>query len=71
IPAEDLPHVFEWFRRGTNVVATIPGTGIGLATVKWIVEQHGGSIGVSSQEGSGSTFTVRLPIVNRSPANGV
>jgi signal transduction histidine kinase len=62
IPEADLPHVFEHFRRGRNVQGRIPGTGIGLAGVKRIVEQHGGSIGVVSQIGQGSTFTVRLPL---------
>jgi PAS domain S-box-containing protein len=61
IPAADLPHLFERFRRGGNV-ANIGGTGIGLAGAKQIVEQHGGTIGVESAEGEGSTFTVRLPL---------
>jgi signal transduction histidine kinase len=38
------------------------GTGIGLASVRGIVEQHGGTVAVESQEGAGSTFTVRLPL---------
>jgi PAS domain S-box-containing protein len=62
IPAADLPHVFERFRRGGNVVGHFGGTGIGLASVRAIVEQHGGTVAVESQEGVGSTFTVRLPL---------
>ncbi|HLH26733.1 MAG TPA: hybrid sensor histidine kinase/response regulator [Chloroflexota bacterium] len=62
IPAEDLPRVFERFYRGTNVAGQIQGSGIGLAGARQIVEQHGGSIAVESQEGVGSTFTVRLPL---------
>lgn len=62
IPAADLPHVFERFHRGANAIGSITGAGIGLATARRIVEQHRGSISVSSQEGSGSTFRVRLPI---------
>lgn len=67
IPAEDLPHVFERFRRGANVAGTIAGSGIGLAGSRQIVEQHGGSIWVESREGAGSTFTLKLP--RRAPAS--
>lgn len=62
IPAADLPHIFERFRRGSNVAGRIAGTGIGLAAVKQIVEQHGGTVTVESVEGSGTTVTVRLPL---------
>ncbi|MDP9364725.1 MAG: PAS domain S-box protein, partial [Chloroflexota bacterium] len=62
IPAADLPHVFERFRRGGNVTGRIAGAGIGLAGVRRIVAQHGGTIGVESTEGRGSTFTIRLPL---------
>ena len=66
IPAADLPYIFERFRRAGNVGRHIQGTGIGLASVRQIVEQHGGSITVESAEGVGSTFTVRLPLVANS-----
>jgi signal transduction histidine kinase len=62
IPAQDLPHVFEPFRRGANVVDRIRGTGIGLANARHIVEQHGGALSVESAPGEGSTFIVRLPL---------
>lgn len=62
IPANDLPDIFEWYRRGTNVRAIIRGTGVGLAGARQIVEQHSGSITASSSEGAGSTFTVVLPL---------
>ncbi|GAC1632759.1 MAG: hypothetical protein NVS4B2_17840 [Chloroflexota bacterium] len=62
IPVQDLPAIFERFHRGRNAEGAVPGTGIGLATVRMIVEEHGGTIDVASQEGSGSTFTVRLPL---------
>jgi len=62
IPSGDLSRIFERFKRGSNVSETIPGSGIGLAGVRQIVEQHGGSIEVESREGEGSTFTVRLPL---------
>lgn len=62
IPAADLPHIFERFRRGSNVTTRRRGTGIGLAGARQIVEQHGGKLTARSEEGRGSVFTVRLPI---------
>lgn len=61
IPPSEVEAVFERFRRGSNVAGRIGGTGIGLAGARQIVEQHGGSVQVTSALGSGSTFTVRLP----------
>lgn len=62
IPPRDLATIFDLGRRGSNVPSSIPGNGIGLASVRQSVELHGGSIVVESQEGRGSTFTVRLPL---------
>ena len=62
IPADDLPYIFEWFRRASNVSGRVRGTGVGLAGARQVVEQHGGTITAESQEGEGSTFTVRLPL---------
>jgi signal transduction histidine kinase len=62
IPAAEVPRIFEGFHRASNVSGRIAGTGIGLATARQVVEEHGGSIGVASNEGRGSTFTVRLPL---------
>ncbi|MBX5490473.1 MAG: HAMP domain-containing histidine kinase [Chloroflexi bacterium] len=62
IPPEDLPHIFERFHRGSNVVGRIAGTGIGLASVRQVVEAHGGTVSVRSEVGRGSCFTVRLPL---------
>ena len=62
IPAADLPHVFNPYRRGSNVGTRVQGTGIGLAGVRQIVAQHGGTVTAESREGEGSTFTVSLPI---------
>ena len=62
IPEADLPHIFERFRRGQNVDGRIPGSGIGLAGVQRIVEQHHGTIEVDSTVGVGTTVTIRLPL---------
>jgi signal transduction histidine kinase len=62
IPATDLPHIFERFQRGRNAEGHIAGTGIGLAGVRQVVEHHGGRVTVESQEGRGTTVTVRLPL---------
>jgi signal transduction histidine kinase len=61
IPAADLQHIFDRFHRGSNV-AGIEGSGIGLASAREIIESHGGTIEVASEEGQGTTVTVRLPI---------
>lgn len=58
----DLPHIFERFYRGANVAGRIAGTGIGLEGSYHIIQAHGGDIEATSREGSGSTFTIRLPI---------
>ncbi|MEO8286023.1 MAG: PAS domain S-box protein [Chloroflexota bacterium] len=62
IPSGDLPHVFEWYRRASNARDIIGGTGIGLASARQIIEQHGGRIIAESHEGVGSIFTVLLPL---------
>jgi signal transduction histidine kinase len=62
IPAADLPRIFERFRRGSNVIGRLGGTGVGLFSVRQIVEQHGGTVAAESVEGRGSTFTVTLPL---------
>ncbi len=60
IPAEDLPYIFDIFHRAKAALGR-EGYGLGLATVKAIVEGHGGRIMVSSEPDVGSTFTVFLP----------
>ena len=62
IPAEALPHIFKEFYRVQEHQELSEGTGIGLAIVKTLVEAHGGTISVVSEVGTGSTFTVTLPL---------
>ena len=62
IPLDALPHVFERFYRADPARdKTIEGVGLGLSLVKWIVDQHGGTIQASSRDGEGACFTIRLP----------
>lgn len=62
IDAKDLPYVFDAFYRGQKLRKS-EGFGLGLATVKAIVEAHGGRVHAESQVGKGSVFTVVLPCV--------
>jgi signal transduction histidine kinase len=62
IPPAQLEHIFERFVRGdAGLTQRVGGTGLGLAISKSLVELHGGTIGVESEVGRGSTFTVTLP----------
>lgn len=65
IPVEEVPHIFEPFYRASNVIDSIAGTGIGLASVSQIIEQHGGTITVQSEVGVGTTFIIHLPLMNK------
>ena len=63
IPAGNLPYIFEKFFQADNqTAASTKGTGLGLAIAKTIVTEHGGTIGVESTPGVGTTFTIVLPI---------
>ncbi len=71
IPPDELPRLFERFYRGQRHQArSHEGTGIGLALVHQFVQLHGGTIGATSVEGSGTTFTVTVPYGTRGTATG-
>jgi signal transduction histidine kinase len=58
----EAQQVFDRFFRSSRVVAQqVPGTGLGLFISRAIVEAHGGTIGVSSRDGGGTTFRIELP----------
>ena len=61
---DQIEHIFDRFQRGESVhkPEMFEGMGIGLSLVKSIVDQHSGSIDVSSKRGEGSTFTITLPV---------
>jgi two-component system phosphate regulon sensor histidine kinase PhoR len=62
IPQRDLDRVFERFYRvDVGRSRATGGTGLGLSIVRHVAESHGGRVGVESQLGAGSTFTLRLP----------
>jgi PAS domain S-box-containing protein len=64
IPRADLPRLFQRFYRASNVdERQISGLGVGLYIVKELVELHGGTVEVVSEEGRGSTFTIILPLL--------
>jgi signal transduction histidine kinase len=63
IAPEDCERIFEKFYRGRHgATLAVRGTGLGLAVARQLVEAHGGSIGVRSIQGAGSTFWIRLPL---------
>ncbi len=61
IPPEDLSRIYDPFYRGTNSRRE-QGFGLGLTTVKSIIESHGWTISAASEVGKGTTFTIRMPL---------
>jgi two-component system sensor histidine kinase GlrK len=63
IPSESLPYIFERFYQSpTQARNKIPGSGIGLALAKKVVEAHGGRIWAESELGKGTTMSFVLPL---------
>lgn len=67
IPPDTQKHLFEPFQRAGNV-GNIPGTGLGLTMVKRCLDLHNGQIAIESEEGVGTSITVKLP--QRQTING-
>ena len=63
IAEEDVPYVFEPFRRVRRTKADIPGVGLGLSVARRIVNAHGGRIVVETEVAKGTTFSVYPPAV--------
>jgi signal transduction histidine kinase len=68
IPDADRDELFTRFFRASNATKrAIPGTGLGLAIVQTIIAGHGGELSLQSQEGTGTTVSVRLPLAESVP----
>lgn len=62
IEESEIDHIFDKFYRGKGQRHRVPGTGMGLAVAKAIVEAQGGTIRAASEVGRGSTFSFSLPV---------
>jgi signal transduction histidine kinase len=72
IPAVHLTHIFDKFFQADNQRSSAQkGSGLGLAIAKEIVEAHGGTIGVESEQGVGTRFAIMLPVVSGTTPRGV
>jgi PAS domain S-box-containing protein len=68
IPPEETSRLFQDFQQLSNRHRGDPGTGLGLALTRHIVEAQGGTVGVRSTPGSGSVFSAVLPLRPKQPA---
>jgi signal transduction histidine kinase len=65
ISKEEQEKIFhQFYRSGEELTRTVKGTGIGLTIVKQIVKAHKGEISLESTPGRGSTFSIKLPVIN-------
>lgn len=62
IQDDDLPHIFERFRRGHDVIEDRHRLGLGLAIAREVIRQHGGDVSVRSQRGQGAAFSLAIPL---------
>jgi two-component system phosphate regulon sensor histidine kinase PhoR len=62
IPEEEKERIFDRFYRVDVSRGVTVGSGLGLSIVRTIIEAHGGTVEVESEVGSGTTFTIRLPM---------
>lgn len=69
--SKEVPHIFERFYRADESRGQTSGTGLGLSIAKWIIDEHGGSVEVSTREGEGTTFIVWLPVAFHEKINEV
>jgi PAS domain S-box-containing protein len=68
IPDVDQAHIFERFYRGSNVSQlTIPGSGMGLATLQELLTLYRGHVSVESEENSGAKFVLTIPVTAARP----
>ena len=63
LPDDELPHVFDELYRGQQSRG-IPGSGLGLALVKAVIERHGGAVSVRSLSEQGTVFQLHLPALS-------
>jgi two-component system OmpR family sensor kinase len=61
IPEDEVPHVWEELYRGKGARG-VPGSGLGLALVRAIIEMHGGQVILRSRQGQGTVVSLRLPV---------
>lgn len=59
---EEVPHIFDRFYRADVSRGQTQGTGLGLSIARWIIDEHNGSIEVTTSKGEGSIFVIWLPV---------